>query len=370
MKAALGLACAGGTRLALANDQLAPAVDRRVEFASIVFRLAGVKEFAELAASPYTQAIDRHFHAYSRHPAISYVKQMNEQLGRKGVDVGAWEVLSLALHVNRVPALEPLVAGGDANAADDWDNRELLQAELLNRLRAFCRDAHCQEFFDSQAEYFESIERAITYGGMRVCKDWFERFLAVQPLERYAPIVSLLGVGDLSYIRVNFTSTRRNTHTIVALAPDANPRWPLKASRELVARSTVHEYTHAFVNQLVEQQLASLVAAAERLLALQQVATLVRGTFYDNPRYLLYESLVRAISIRYFLDNAGSGFELEKELLSQERAGFSWMRGLLGKLDEYRSHRERYSTFRAFMPEIVKFFDREAIGESAWIGWA
>ncbi|MFN8583448.1 MAG: DUF4932 domain-containing protein [Gemmatimonadaceae bacterium] len=121
----------------------------------------------------------------------------------------------------------------------------------------------------------------------------------------------------------------------------------------------MHEAIHAYTNQIVDRHASELRAAAERLLSDPRVRERVRGTFYDNWRFLLRESLVRAVAIQY---NAAMGgvSNKDREIAAQDGAGFLWMGGLVRALDRYARERARYPDLSAFAPELVRFFDREA----------
>jgi hypothetical protein len=70
----------------------------------------------------------------------------------------------------------------------------------------------------------------------------------------------------------------------------------------------------------------------------------------------MYESLVRAVSIKYLAEHREIDTSREREIRAQERAGFFWMRGLVEQLDRYQQDRTRYPTLAAYMPELVRYF--------------
>lgn len=86
----------------------------------------------------------------------------------------------------------------------------------------------------------------------------------------------------------------------------------------------------------------------------------MKDTFYGNWQYLLYESLVRACSIKYMTVNKQISQNIEKEIAGQEKVGFLWMRGLLKELDNYEADRKRYKNLGEFMPQLILFFKKTA----------
>lgn len=341
---------------------LVPTVDTRIELISIIGRLARLTEFADAPPSNYSKAIDASFAKHASHPLVVRIKDLNDRALKEGGGFGSWEMFSLAVHLGPPPELSPLVPVGSAND-DTWEDRTLFESETTALVRRFYEDAQCDRFFQSQEGTYGSVARSFERQAIKIDRTWLDGFFAVPATESYSQLVSVLGVGDATYLRVNDRKDHRNTHTIVAYRPEDASGPMTKARREAIARSALHEYVHAFTNRLVDQRMGDLEAPAGRLLADPVVAERVKGTFYDNAPFLLYESLVRASTIKYLLENAGVETGREQEIAAQERAGFLWMRGLVALLDAYQGDRARYPSLSAFMPEIVRYL--ETVSEAA-----
>ena len=335
-------------------NSLLPHVDKRVELLSVVYRLAGVQEFVEAPASAYSKSVDQYFSRYASHPLIVYVRDLNDKLHRDGIDVGAWEVLSLAAHLNA--ELEPLVSYDDTSTVDGWESRDLFKPELIALLKQFCKDAACDVFFRSQQQYFEEVDRALAKRAIAIDKEWLERFFSLRTTENYSAVLSLLGVGDFAYLRVNFHHNNRDTYTVYACTSFDENGMPTNIDQQKTARSNLHEYIHAYTNQLVDRHLSEVHKSAETLLANPVVWERVKTTFFNNAPFLLYESLVRASSIKYMAAHSSFATTREMEIANQEKAGFLWMRGLVERLDFYENNRRRYRNLEDFMPELIKFF--------------
>lgn len=341
-----------------AETPIAPRVDERLELVSIVFRLAGFDEFRSAPSSAYLKAVDAHFRPFAPHPITARLKAERERLRREGGDLGAWEAFALAMHVGPAPAFEPLFAIDKPPEGDGWDDRTLLNGETLALLRRFYKDARCAEFFAAQRPYFDAVDRSFVSGGYAIDARWFDDFYRVSPTETYRPILSLMGAGNFFYIRVNFGDGQRNTHTILAAGGFDAAGVPRKIDRNAVLKSSVHEHAHAFVNQLVDRRFEEFRGPAMRLLADPIVAERFKGAFYNEPRYLAYESIVRASQIMYFTTHGGDA--KAKLIAEQERAGFLWMGGMVAKLEEYSKRRDAYPNLEAFMPEIVNYLSEAA----------
>jgi hypothetical protein len=262
------------------------------------------------------------------------------------------------LHVGPAPTFEPLIATDNPPAGDGWDDRTLLNGEILGLLKRFYKDARCAEFFAAQRAYFDAVNRYFPAEGYAIDARWFDDFYRVGPTETYRPILSLMGAGNMFYIRVNFGDGRRNTHTILAAQGFDAGGIPRKIDRNAVLKSSVHEHAHAFINQLVDRRFEEVSGPAMRLLADPTVAERVKGAFYSEPRYLVYESIVRASEIMYFTAHGGGA--KAKLIADQERAGFLWMGGMVAKLEGYAARRDAYADFGAYMPEIIALLVKSA----------
>jgi hypothetical protein len=80
---------------------------------------------------------------------------------------------------------------------------------------------------------------------------------------------------------------------------------------------------------------------------------------YGQWKTMLYESLVRACTIRYLRRHQGPLAAWWKTLDDQGRQ-FRWVGDLASLLGEYEEHRDRYPTLDAFAPRIVAFFNTQA----------
>jgi hypothetical protein len=111
---------------------------------------------------------------------------------------------------------------------------------------------------------------------------------------------------------------------------------------------------------LVDTNLDKLQLSAEKLLKMPKVYEKMKNTFYGNWQFLLYESMVRACTIKYLIDNEKDGSVWKKELEKQEKVGFFWIKGLVEELNKYESNRKKYKSLKAYMPIIVDWFNNLA----------
>lgn len=333
---------------------ISPAVDARVELVSIAARLAGVRGFTGNLNPRYARAIDQHFASARTHPLVLRFRALKPQL-----DEAPWELSALAAHLNPPPDLSALVSIEDSSHADEWESRALFKREIVALVRRFYLESRADLFFHSQRAYYMAVEERFRLQRVSVDAQWVALYTGLRPTEEYFPIATL-GAGEGAYMRVNFDAHKRHAITIIEGTAFDAEGLPLAPAREPILRSMLHETIHCYVNQLVDAREAQLRPIAESLLQIPFVANAVRGTFYDNWRYLLYESLVRAIAIRYLRDTRALLVTEEDEIQREERAGFVWMRGLVGELRAYEADRSAYPTLAHLVPRLSTILSRAA----------
>jgi hypothetical protein len=127
-------------------------------------------------------------------------------------------------------------------------------------------------------------------------------------------------------------------------------------------QTTVHEFTHSYSNPLVVKYQTQLAKAGNQLY--EPLRDAMSRQAYGDGMSLLYESMVRAVTVRYIFHHAGP--EAARRAEEAERANsFLWIGGLCDLLATYEMKRDAYPTPESFMPKVVEFFNDEAphIGE-------
>ncbi len=340
-------------------NSLLPRIDHRVEMLSIVFMLAGMEDFNDTLNPTYGKSIHDHFDKYADHKLVEYVKHIRDSLAQKNIDFGYWDAPGIAVHLTYPPEFKPLVPSNDPTNDDFWDNRSLVTDDMVSLLQDFYKTADCEGFFRSQQEYYEAVHLKYENDGKKLNGKWIADFFSIEPSEKYFAVIALC-LRNGAYLRVNYGHEIRDTYTIFGCTAFDKNGIPETFGQPYFLSSMLHEYTHCFVNQLVEKYSSKLKSSAETLLADPIVLAKMKDTFYGNWRYLLYESLVRAFTILYGKHNYGDSERTEKEMLFQEEAGFYWMLDLVKLLDKYAANRNKFKNMDSYMPAVVKFFTKLA----------
>jgi hypothetical protein len=338
-------------------------VDPRIEVMGIVFRLAGYPEYSMGRVQSYTKALDAHFAAFKDHPVVGRARQLRRT---RGISFNA--PISLAVHVTNPPALaervplDPLPPGIDPR----WVPAEA--RAFLADLRSFVREARVMEFLAGHAALHQAATQRLSRlaRGTRIV-EWLEGTFGRHEDREFVLVAGLLNGGG------NYGALARGVapagaagagkvdefFSIIgteAIGEDGLPSYPPR-----VAGTIVHEFSHSFVNPLVDAHEGELRAGSDRLFAL--VETRMRSQGYGLPRVMMYESLVRACTVRYLSTHLGAE-AARREAASDRESGFPWVGPLSETLVEYERDRARYPTIEAFVPRVVSFFqdyDRVAV---------
>lgn len=294
-------------------------VDPRVELAAVMARLAGYEEYQGRGIEAYDRAVDAHFAPYRDHPSIATLRTLREQRRIAYNAVVEAGLAGAADDWSPVVPLSPRPAGLDPR----WDAASL--RTFLQAARRFERDTGARAFFAGQrAVHAEAEARIRANLGQRLDLGWYLRQLPPQSIRHFVIVPGLLDglnsyavrMGDTVY-GVLGTPTVRAGEAI---------EYPADAQLALL----VHEFHHVYLNPWVDAQIGVLEAPAQRLFDV--VAPTMRGLAYGEPRILLYESLVRANTLRY-LRHHGEEAVLRRTTTEDQGKGFPWTPALADLLD-------------------------------------
>jgi hypothetical protein len=173
----------------------------------------------------------------------------------------------------------------------------------------------------------------------------------------FIPVAGLLTGGHNYGPRVDFPDGRSRVYSIMgvwAVQEDGLPRFPADAAATLV-----HEFSHSFVNPVVNRHLAALQAAGERIMP--RVAGVMRDQAYGSWEVVVCESCVRAATVRFLAETQGK--EAALAAVDREMArGFQWMPGLADLFMGPDGPDGSEGAFASFFPRVVAFLDGYAAG--------
>jgi hypothetical protein len=328
-------------------------VDPRIELVTIAARLAGFSEFnMKSSASTYADDVERQFGPLREHAAIQTLRELRRE---RGVSYDA--IASLAVHLGPLPELAERIPFDQK--PERLDQRWGLEGarEFVAELRDFAVQSKAQDFFDAHRELYSTTERRLLERvGPSKAIPWFDGFFGARAGAKYTAIPGLLCGGGNYGAGVRFADGTPEEFTPVfgcwkfddAGVPTFDDEYlPL----------LIHELCHSYTNPFVDHFASELQSAGDRIYATCSKAMGRQG--YGNARTVLYETLVRASTVRCRF--AIEGKEAAEEQARDEVAKhFAWVPELAKLFGDYEADRAKYPTFDAFMPRVVAFLEAHA----------
>jgi len=326
-------------------------VDPRVELLSLIFRLAGNREYNMARVESYAGDADKQFGKFRDHAVVNLARKLRNT---RGVSYDA--VMSMAIHLTDAEDLElklplqPWPEGLDKR----WTAPEV--SHFLAAARQFVKDSSFPEFIEQhQPLYQTTVARMQTLMQKEAHLEWFDTFFGKRSQASFTIVLGLLNGGGNYGPHLRAADGREELYCVLGVWQTDKQGLPEFTSGTLPI--VVHEFCHSYANPLVERHWAELQPSGDVLF--EQVAGQMRAQAYGNGQTLLKESLVRACVIRYVRCYDGEE-AARREIQVEKRNGFLWMPELSDLLGEYEAHRERYPTLEDFSPRLVAFFTETA----------
>jgi hypothetical protein len=326
-------------------------VDPRVELMSLIFRLAGNREYNMARVKTYADDAEKQFGKFRDHAVVNLAREL-----RNTHDVSYDAVMSMAIHLTdaehlklKLP-LQPWPEGLDQRwTAPDVSN-------FLAAAQQFVKDSSFHEFIEQhQPLYQTTVARMQALMEKEAHIEWFDAYFGPRPHASFTVALELLNGGG-SY-GVHFRAADGCEELYCVLGVWQTDKQGLPEFTTNMLGTVVHEFCHSYANPLIERHLAGLGASGDTLF--EQVAGKMRSQAYSNGHTLLCESLVRACVVRYVRQYEGE--EAARRAIQAEKGhGFLWMQEMSDLLGEYEALREQYPTLEDFSPRLVAFFAETA----------
>lgn len=327
------LACPASAMAGTARDGAAPAaadeaigvhVDPRVELVTVVARLAGLEEYRMPGIAAYDRAVDAHFARHAGHPAVALLKRLHDE---RGIGYNAPIEAALAASPRDWTlsiALAPWPAGLDKR----WDEPSL--RAFLAAMGEFARDSDAAAFLAGQQPLYAQVEAAVR-GNLqgRLEAGWYRTQVPAHAHASFTVVPALLAGSNSYGPHLPGPGGGQQVFGVLATPAHADGA-PIGYPADPQLALLVHEFHHSFLNPWVDAHAGVLLPAAEPLYA--AMAPRMQALAYGEPRILLYESLVRANTLRY-LRRHGEDAVLRRLLAEDRGKGFAWTPALADLLD-------------------------------------
>ena len=329
--------------------QVKAEVSEPVELMSILSKIAGFEEYNMDMAGQYTKDTEAWFAPFKDHPMIGYFQRLRENYGI-AYNAPAGLGVNLEIEGGKIKMV------GKKELLDDrWFNIDL--NDFVARLNQFYTDTRFHEFFQQHETFYNDVLQQYQTNVMKYFnQDWYSRFYGTGPGEKFRLIIGFTNGGS------NYGATRqipgqpKESFSICGywIHPQMGSVLDPENAKQHAAPTLIHEFNHSFVNPLqeIEKNAKLLGNIPQRLL--EQDYNMMAQQAYPDPKTVFNESVVRAATVIYMMENGFTPDEVESELMSHVMRGFKWMPELVAALRDYTIHRNKYPTLGDFYPQIAK----------------
>lgn len=323
-----------------------PSVDERTELLGVVFRLAGANEFSNRGLASYSQDIDEYFADYKNHEAVQMARLLRSTCG-----IAYDAVVSLAVNVE-IKNGEIVLAEGIA--ASSLDSRWIFSdaRRFVQKLNSFYRLSDFNTFFNSHKRLYMAAAANSMYLLQNFDNNWFSEYFGTATNDSFDMILGLTHTGSFGVQRVKRDGERSIFAVIGSFHADS---LGIPIYRPNMLGVIVHEFCHSFCNQLVDRHFNTIKKNAQKFYRIER--QVLNQNFYGSAQVMLYESLVRACVIRYYMFKNAPQERVNQMLCLERNGGFLCVEELVWLLDVYEQNRSQYATLNDFFPVIVEKFN-------------
>lgn len=321
-----------------------PKVDDRVELLSIVFRLAESHEYNSERFGLYTEKIKKHFEPYKNHELIKFVKELILTN-----DIGFDAVSSMAVSLDE--CLNPRIDFSDYIPEKRWGKENA--DKFVKLLKEFYTDANCKEFFNENKNLYNEAESRFLPLYKQIDLNWFPSFFGNTSNDKFKIVIGLGNGGQNYGPHVQLANNKREIYAIMGAWRTDSLGMVIFPENEYFL-GLIHEFSHSFVNHLVDNNITALEESGKKLF--EPVQEKMSNQNYGHWSTMMYETLVRVSVIKYMKDHNYSSMDVNKEINEQLSLGYLWIKDLLNELEKYDRERIEYPTLESYMPMIVDAF--------------
>lgn len=329
--------------------QVEPEVSETVELVSILSRTAGFEEYNMDMGGQYIEDIESYFAPFKEHPIMSYYQGLR---GQYGISYNA----PMDLAVNLVIDGQRMKFIGDKSCMDGrWVNVDI--DNFVDQLNQFYTDTRFHEFYQQHQDFYREVLRQYKTNAMHYFhQDWYSRFYGVEPGEVFRIIIGFVNGGNNYAARRQFPGQPKENFSVCGYWTHSQMGSILDPdnAKKYAAPTLIHEFNHSFVNPLqeIEKNAKLLGDIPDKLL--NQNLYIMKIQAYPEGKTVFNESVVRATTIIYMMENGFSSQEISEEMNEQLACGFAWMPELVTAMRDYTTHRNKYPTLSDFYPQIAK----------------
>ncbi len=312
-------------------------IDKKIELFNVVAYLADYPYLNGLDYR-YKNDIETYFAKYRKHPAIVNFENLFRKSFRS-IDAPTFFMACLDDELNY--RAEP----------QDVSNK-MYADSLRNLLKKFRNECKFDEFYFDHKDFYNLLLATIQFNFQDYKeKERVENYFGSKQ-NSYTVILNLLGSG-------NFGPRIKNAlgmDIYCIIEPESNMGdIPVFSANRIFNNLICHEFSHSFVNPLVENQIETINKSSALFDTIKQS---MKSQAYSDWETTVKEHIVRAVACRLAAKKYGEESSNLIEYRNEVGRRFIYVVPLVAKLREYEQNRERYKTFNDFFPELLSVFTK------------
>ena len=324
-------------------------VSETVELMSILSRTAGYYEYNMDIAGEYIDDVEAWFAPFKEHPIISYYQGLRENY-HMAYNAPASLAVSLEIDGGKIK-----MVGKKENLDKRWNNVDL--NDFITRLNQFYTDTRFHEFFEQHQDFYQGVLHDYRTNVMQYFnQDWYNRFYGTEQGEIFRVIIGFINGGCNYGANRQIPGKPKEVFSICGywIYPEMGSVYSAENAKRWAAPALIHEFNHSFVNPIIDDEKnAKLLGDVPQRLFEQDENTLSQQAYTDG-RIVFNESVVRAATVIYLMENGFSPEEVRTDLTDNITSGFKWTPELVAALRDYMANRSKYPTLNDFYPQIAK----------------
>jgi hypothetical protein len=316
-------------------------VDPRIELLAVVQHFTSWAPGWHIKSmTGYKEDIDNYFGEFKEHPVITIAESLFY------ADFTCDAPVSFMLYLGDPPELvqKTQYSGYLIKRAKGVKHLE----EFADALRDFAQKTDFMKFYQAHKALYDTLVAEVD--SLFQGKDYvgvIEDFYG-ESRKSYNLILSpLFGTGG-GYSHTIKTEQGYDLYAVLGPCSVKDKRTTFACPR--VESIMLHEWSHHFVNPLVDQNFDVFTKSAGLFEPIKEM--MIRQQ-YPDWRTTLYEHIVRACAEIHLLAKLHEDFNKDKALEYQEGKGFWYISYIDRLLDVYENRRELYPTFNQFIPVIA-----------------
>jgi len=317
--------------------------DARVELIAVIQILTTGYPVVTPYDSSYKQQVRRYFGPFQNHRAVTLFLE----IAQRGFNF-SYPPTSM-LYFSDVPTLKPQI-DLPADFGKRAGGKEKLD-EFIQALRDFAKDSNFESFYRNHRGLYDRLlsnARSKTKG-LKV--SMLEDYYGVKQNSYQIILSPLLHDGGFG------PRVRREDGTYDIYSIDGPHQvendLPIFGTPETFRYLVWHEFSHSFVNPLVEVAGDELKRFSPLL---EPITDQMKREGNRDWESVVKEHIVRAATVRFTYRELGKAAG-DAALKNEVDRGYIYVPALCKRLESYETRRKRYPTLKSFLAEILKVFE-------------